>query len=40
MTGYYGVTERARGAADSLIYKPLDLDAVTAEIERRLPSRD
>ena len=36
MTGYYSASERAGELADSLIYKPIALDKLVAEIQRLL----
>jgi DNA-binding NtrC family response regulator len=37
MTGYYATAVRARAVVSSLLYKPIDLDALVTEIERHLP---
>lgn len=37
MTGYYGAASRVRNYA-TLMYKPIDLDVLVAEIKRQLPS--
>ena len=39
MTGYYAAGTRASGMANSIIYKPIALDQLVAEINRQLARR-